>query len=217
MILSCQACGTRYLVDANALGPSGRTVRCANCAHQWHQIPIEDTAYPATAMTSLDTDRVRPSYMPAVIPAKRSLRWTGLVWIALIVIVFAIAAGALLERRQIAAAWPPAARLYAGLGMPMEQTGFGLEIRNITTARTRKEGVQALVVGGEVINTSNSMRPVPRLRVILRNANDHELQSTTVSPARDQLMPGEATPFETTITDPPTEASAASVVFGSTE
>ncbi|HWK46177.1 MAG TPA: DUF3426 domain-containing protein [Stellaceae bacterium] len=168
-------------------------------------------------MTSLDTDRVRPSYMPAVIPAKRSLRWTGLVWIALIVIVFAIAAGALLERRQIAAAWPPAARLYAGLGMPMEQTGFGLEIRNITTARTRKEGVQALVVGGEVINTSNSMRPVPRLRVILRNANDHELQSTTVSPARDQLMPGEATPFETTITDPPTEASAASVVFGSTE
>ena len=220
MILSCQACGTRYLVDANALGPTGRTVRCANCAHQWHQMPVEDGGssgdFP-TVMTSLDIDRLRPSQSLTVKPAQKSRRLGGLIWILLILLVVGIVAGALLERRQIAAAWPPAARLYAALGMSMEQSGFGLEIRNITTARTKKEGVQALVVGGEVINTSNSIRPVPRLRVILRSANDHELQATAVSPARDQLMPGEATPFETTITNPPPEASAASVVFATAE
>jgi predicted Zn finger-like uncharacterized protein len=38
MIIKCPACGTRYHVDENALQrPAGRTVRCANCGHTWHQ------------------------------------------------------------------------------------------------------------------------------------------------------------------------------------
>ena len=44
MIVTCPACATRFLVDPAALGPGGRTVRCARCAETWFQAPPPDPA-----------------------------------------------------------------------------------------------------------------------------------------------------------------------------
>ena len=37
MILTCPSCGTRYVVKDGAIPAGGRTVRCAQCKHSWHQ------------------------------------------------------------------------------------------------------------------------------------------------------------------------------------
>lgn len=39
MIITCENCGTRFRVDEKKLGATGRMVRCASCAHIWHQEP----------------------------------------------------------------------------------------------------------------------------------------------------------------------------------
>ena len=36
MILVCPNCSSRFKVKAEAIGESGRTVRCAKCGHKWH-------------------------------------------------------------------------------------------------------------------------------------------------------------------------------------
>jgi predicted Zn finger-like uncharacterized protein len=48
MILTCPACGTRYVVKDGAIPPGGRQVRCASCKHSWHQDPEpSDEPHPA--------------------------------------------------------------------------------------------------------------------------------------------------------------------------
>jgi predicted Zn finger-like uncharacterized protein len=39
MIISCPSCGASFNVKAEALGSSGRNVKCSKCTHQWHALP----------------------------------------------------------------------------------------------------------------------------------------------------------------------------------
>jgi len=56
MILECTECETRYVIPDTAVGPEGRTVRCANCKHSWFQQPVPVLVLDAQDEVAADED-----------------------------------------------------------------------------------------------------------------------------------------------------------------
>lgn len=49
MLISCPNCETQFAVPESALGPKGRTLKCARCGHKWFQAPPPPEAEPESA------------------------------------------------------------------------------------------------------------------------------------------------------------------------
>jgi predicted Zn finger-like uncharacterized protein len=208
MIVTCPACRTRYLVEERALGGSaGRTVRCAQCGNTWHQRP--EPAMPLAAGRPEPPLEVPPRPAPAPAPPPRRRGGSGAVWLVLIVVIAALIAAAILGRRQVVARFPRTAPAYAFIGLPVGRPGSGLAIRKILP--TRSDG--GLVIEGEVANTGDEPRTVPRLHVALRDASDKEVQAKTIAPPKSRLGPGEVEHFRTVFERPNETATGVVVTF----
>ncbi|MBV9553661.1 MAG: zinc-ribbon domain-containing protein [Alphaproteobacteria bacterium] len=213
MILVCPSCRTRYRVEDEALDrPQGRTVRCASCGHSWHHIappqrPRERPAAPTSAPAAPVAMTPRPAITAPAPPRHR--RRAGLVWILLILLLGGAVAALVLGRDTIVALWPPAAHYYEVVGLKTEPTGAGLDIGNVTSTRN----ADGLIVEGDISNKLGVPRTVPRLRVALRDAGQHELVFKTVDPPRERLLPGETSHFVVGFLPAPDAASGVIVTF----
>lgn len=218
MIVTCSNCSKRYLVDARALGAAGRAVRCAGCGHTWFQAPPQDAASPADLATApkpateIESERrERRVQLPAL--ARQRARGQAIAWSVVAVAVVALVWGLIVARADVVSFWPPAARLYAMIGYGPAVAGTGLELRKVTPSRGVDNGTPVLSIDGEVVNVSKVARDVPKLRVALRDGDDHELQVATVAVTDQRLLPGASVTFHTTITQPAEAATGVVVSF----
>jgi predicted Zn finger-like uncharacterized protein len=137
MRIACPACGAAYEVPDRLIG-AGRLLRCAKCGHEWLVRPAQTqepagTAPPVAAPPPGPARDLPPPHPasrrpPQVIepplpqfgdavpqPPRKTGLWLG--WILSILVLLLLAASVLMFRAEIIAAWPPAARFYAALGL----------------------------------------------------------------------------------------------------
>jgi hypothetical protein len=117
--------------------------------------------------------------------------------------------GAIVARKEVAATWPAAARLYALAGLSAAPRVPGLELAKIAPART----AEGLVIEGDITNTSSAARDVPRLRVALRDPAEKETQFKIIDPPTPRLGPGETAHFKTSFDHPDEAATGVLVTF----
>jgi predicted Zn finger-like uncharacterized protein len=141
-----------------------------------------------------------------VAPARRGVAW--LAWAALFLLIIGAVLVAILARDKIVATWPGAARIYAAAHLGGEQPGSGLEIK-VMPSRT----ADALTIDGDITNTAGTARPVPKLRVALRDLNKNELASKVIDPPVERLLPGAVAHFSTNFPNPSPNAAGVAVTF----
>ena len=127
-----------------------------------------------------------------------------------VIVLLALATlAAVVDRREVVAKWPAAARFYALAGMRSGAIGAGLELVKIAPTRTP----EGLIVEGDVTNSGNVARDVPRLRVALRDPSEKETQFKLIDAPAAQLAPGETAHFKTVFDHPDEAATGVLVTF----
>lgn len=223
MILTCPACATRYFVDADRVGPEGRTVRCSSCATSWKAEaspePLELKAAAGKKAAKVKEPAAETPSGPVhrsfrdQVRAKRKTREAvaaGVVWAVLAAGFAIVVLGAVIFRVQVVNAWPSTAGAYAFLKMPVNPTGFAIE--DVQGGPALSDGRMAIVASGMLRNERDDAHPAPAVRVSLFDSGGRRLASQ-VAPAPEQpVAAGDARAFKVSFIDPPS-ASHVQVEF----
>ncbi len=201
MLITCPNCSTRYTVAESAVPTRGRKVRCASCGHVWYQRPLdEEQGHPPPARNIPEADR-RPPPAPRTVNSPPS-RGGKAGWAAFAVLLLAILAGGYFARAQIVQLWPPAALFYETVGLPVDPPGTGLQLQNVRSEQRADNGATLLVVEGQIINVSDAVRTVPKVRAVSLGFDRKPVQTWNIDASSDQLLPGEIATFRSTQRDP---------------
>lgn len=219
MIVTCPACTRRYVVDPAALRATGRTVRCARCAHTWHQDPPKGWTPspppppavfqpPPRRQEDAGAEGMSPLRYHAQLPAIREPepRW-GLpvkIWAGLAVVVVLAGAALVVFREQIVAMWPASERVYAAVGLPVASPWDGLELGKTNSDRTTIEDKTVYVITGDITNVSAVTKAVPKLQLTVTDKAANKIVSVVpITPDLATLSPGAKTGYTARLVDPP--------------
>ncbi len=215
MILGCPECHTRFAIDAQALRPDGRRVKCGKCDHVWFEEAPPPSAAEPLSVTPLEPEeqsRIPSPNLPAVTVADQR-RTAGAAWMLVGLLLAVIVALGWFGRESIARAWPAAETIYASIGVsafPLPGEGFSIDLEV-------KRVDEALQLVGEILNTTDELLALPPVYGVLQDANGNRLQHWRLSISAQSLGPGEKVPFTTEIETIPEGTANVSVLFTNPE
>jgi len=233
MILTCTSCSTRYYADDAAIGPAGRTVRCAACGFSWFaeahlelrtsaDAPEAVRAEAPPAQEPLTRERVerlrRAAEQPGPAPSaaakfraqqadrmrRERARAAAVVWTATGAALAASATGMVAFRQDVAEVWPRSASAFAALGLDVNV--YGLEFYDLAVERAFDGPTPILLVTGEVRNIGRDDKLVPPVRVSLRDTRSQEIFELVNAITDQPIQAGASVPFQIRVENPPADA-----------
>jgi predicted Zn finger-like uncharacterized protein len=131
------------------------------------------------------------------------------------VLATAVATGLLVAsfvmRERVVRLLPQTAVVFAALGAPVNLRG--IDIRDVKSRLVDDNGVNVLVIDGNLVNTREAQAHVPRLRFAVLGDRGQELYVWSAQADRSNLKPGETLNFRRRLAAPPADGRDVSVRF----